>query len=95
MPIAQRVHRVQAARHRVCDGGHGTPASDRSRTPAAARFARRIDRGCYGCYGPKENPNTAGLDSALGLEQVDLVRVYRTFNAAAPEFRAASERHER
>jgi len=53
------------------------------------------DRGCYGCYGPKETPNTASLDQWSGLETPDLVRVYRTFNAAAEEFRAASDAHER
>jgi sulfhydrogenase subunit delta len=52
------------------------------------------DRGCYGCYGPQETPNTASLDQWSGLEERDLVRVYRTFNAASPEFRQASESHE-
>jgi coenzyme F420-reducing hydrogenase gamma subunit len=53
------------------------------------------DRGCYGCYGPKETPNPASLNAWSGLDDVDLVRVYRTFNAARPEFRKASEAHER
>jgi coenzyme F420-reducing hydrogenase gamma subunit len=52
------------------------------------------DRGCYGCYGPKETPNTASLDSWSGMEDRDLVRVYRTFNATADEFREASKGHE-
>ena len=52
------------------------------------------DRGCYGCYGPKENLNTASLNAWSGLEEHDLVRVYRTFNAAAHGFRETSERHE-
>ena len=30
----------------------------------------------------------------LGAGEVDLVRVYRTFNAGAPAFRAESEAHE-
>jgi coenzyme F420-reducing hydrogenase gamma subunit len=50
------------------------------------------DRGCYGCYGPKETPNTASLDAWSGLEETDLVRVYRTFNALDfDEARRASE----
>jgi sulfhydrogenase subunit delta len=53
------------------------------------------DRGCYGCYGPKETPNTASLDAWSGLEEHDLVRVYRTFNAGAGAFKQASEGHER
>ena len=52
------------------------------------------NRGCYGCYGPKETPNTPSLDARSGLDDAELVRVYRTFNAAAEEFRAASEAHE-
>jgi hypothetical protein len=45
-----------------------------------------------------ESPNTAALNTRmaqLGTEDVDLVRVYRTFNAGAGAFRAASETHER
>ena len=53
------------------------------------------NRGCYGCYGPKETPNTTSLDAWSGLEERDLVRVYRTFNAGADAFKEASEGHER
>jgi coenzyme F420-reducing hydrogenase gamma subunit len=53
------------------------------------------DRGCYGCFGPKETPNTASLNAWSGLQDIDLVRIYRTFNAAAEPFREASETHER
>jgi coenzyme F420-reducing hydrogenase gamma subunit len=56
------------------------------------------DRGCYGCYGPMEAPNTPALNARmaeLGCEEVDLVRVYRTFHAGADPFRQASEAHER
>jgi sulfhydrogenase subunit delta len=52
------------------------------------------DRGCYGCFGPKETPNPLSLNDWSGLEDRDLVRVYRTFNAAADSFRAAGEAHE-
>ncbi len=53
------------------------------------------DRGCYGCFGPMESPNTDSLSGwlrGLGAETPDLVRAYRTFNAAAPAFQAASEK---
>ncbi len=56
------------------------------------------DRGCYGCFGPSESPNVdalAGWWRELGVEDVDLVRALRTFNAYAPEFREASERYAR
>jgi sulfhydrogenase subunit delta len=54
------------------------------------------DRGCYGCYGPKETPNTASLSrwfTRLGVDERNLQRVYRTFNANAGPFREESERH--
>jgi sulfhydrogenase subunit delta len=54
------------------------------------------DRGCYGCYGPKETPNTASLSrwlASLGVDERNLQRVYRTFNADAAPFREESERH--
>jgi coenzyme F420-reducing hydrogenase gamma subunit len=55
-------------------------------------------RGCYGCFGPMESPNTESLRrlwKALGVAQGDVVRAFRTFNAQAPAFRAASDAHER
>lgn len=57
-----------------------------------------FNRGCYGCFGPMESPNTASLSGwlgDLGADDVDLVRAYRTFNAGAPAFRAAGEARER
>jgi coenzyme F420-reducing hydrogenase gamma subunit len=53
-------------------------------------------RGCYGCYGPQETPNAAALSArlhALGLNELPLRRLYRTFNANAAAFRAAGDRH--
>ena len=55
-------------------------------------------RGCFGCFGPVRAPATAALVPVLqaaGLSDPDLVRIYRTFNAAAEPFRKASEAHER
>ena len=54
-------------------------------------------RGCYGCYGPMETPNTPAMAAAwrgLGTSEAALVRVFRTFNAAAEPFRRESEAHE-
>ncbi len=55
-------------------------------------------RGCYGCFGPKETPNTASLSKRwrqLGVKEEDLVRAYRGFNAYSEAFRRESESHER
>jgi coenzyme F420-reducing hydrogenase gamma subunit len=73
---------------------HGTACLGPVTHAGCGALCPAYDRGCYGCYGPKETPNTASLDQWSGLETPDLVRVYRTFNAAAEEFRAASESHE-
>ena len=44
-------------------------------------------RGCYGCFGPKETPNTPALSawwSEVGMfSEPDLVRAFRSFNAYA------------
>lgn len=55
------------------------------------------DRGCYGCFGPKETPNTASLSgwfARMGMDSAGLKRIYRTFNANAEPFRKESERHD-
>jgi coenzyme F420-reducing hydrogenase gamma subunit len=55
-------------------------------------------RGCYGCFGPKETPNTAALSdwwNRLGVSDPDLVRAFRSFNAWAEPFRKESEARER
>jgi coenzyme F420-reducing hydrogenase gamma subunit len=54
-------------------------------------------RGCYGCFGPKETPNTASLadwcHAHCAVSQPGLTRAFRNFNAAAEPFRRESERH--
>jgi sulfhydrogenase subunit delta len=55
------------------------------------------NRGCFGCFGPKDTPNAPALSHAwsqLGVSEADLVRAYRTFNAYAEPFRRESEAHE-
>jgi coenzyme F420-reducing hydrogenase gamma subunit len=77
---------------------HGTPCLGPVTHAGCGALCPAYDRGCYGCFGPMETPNTAALSARmaeLGSDDVDLVRVYRTFNAGADAFREASERHER
>ncbi len=55
-------------------------------------------RGCFGCYGPMENPNTAALSkqmAALGLSNHDVRLAFRSFNAYAEAFRKESDVHEK
>ncbi len=56
------------------------------------------NRGCYGCFGPKQTPNTSSLSDQfkhLGMDQGQLVRVFRGFNAYAEAFKKESEAHEK
>jgi len=55
-------------------------------------------RGCFGCFGPKETPNTSSLASywqTKGVKNPDLLRLFRNFNAYAEPFRKESEAHEK
>jgi coenzyme F420-reducing hydrogenase gamma subunit len=56
------------------------------------------DRGCFGCYGPKElaNPQPLGqwARSRLGAQGAAVRRLFHNFNAWAEPFRAEGERHE-
>jgi coenzyme F420-reducing hydrogenase gamma subunit len=55
------------------------------------------DRGCYGCFGPKETPNTASLAGwfkDLGVSERDLGRAFRSFNAGAEPFAKEADAHE-
>jgi sulfhydrogenase subunit delta len=56
------------------------------------------DRGCYGCFGPQDTANCASLSGwfmrEMGVEEKDLVRRLRTFNAHAAAFEKESEAHE-
>jgi sulfhydrogenase subunit delta len=74
---------------------HGTACLGPVTHAGCGAICPAYDRGCYGCFGPKETPNAASLSSWSGLEDRDLVRIYRTFTAAADGFREASEAHER
>ena len=54
-------------------------------------------RGCFGCYGPKENPNTAALAKYIsqnGMPDGDILRLFRNFNSASPAFSKESRNYE-
>ena len=76
---------------------HGTPCLGPVTQAGCGAICPAYDRGCYGCFGPQETPNTASLArwwAGLGVGRPDLVRAFRTFNAAAPAFRRESEAQE-
>ncbi len=78
---------------------HGTPCLGPVTHAGCGALCPRHHRGCYGCFGPMEQPlNAPSLGrafAALGVSDDALVRVFRTFNANAPAFREAGEAHER
>jgi len=77
---------------------HGTPCLGPVTHAGCGALCPSYHRGCYGCFGPMETPNPRSLSdrmAELGADDVDLVRVYRTFHAGARPFHDESERHER
>ena len=72
---------------------HGTPCLGPVTHAGCGALCPAYDRGCYGCFGPMETPNTASLTRQLaGARRWDdaaVERVFRTFNVARP-----SRRHE-
>lgn len=56
------------------------------------------NRGCFGCFGPKETPNTKPLGdwfAKLGLDNDEIMRRFRGFAAYAEAFRKESEAREK
>ena len=77
---------------------HGTPCLGPVTQAGCGAICPAYHRGCYGCFGPMETPNTDSLSkwwSHLGVKEQDLVRAFRTFNAWAEAFREESVAHEK
>ena len=77
---------------------HGTPCLGPVTQAGCGALCPAYDSGCYGCFGPQDTPNTASLitwwQGHLGVPPADLVRTFRSFNAAAEPFRRESAAHE-
>lgn len=53
-------------------------------------------RGCYGCWGPMETPDTAALSAwfrRLGCSEREIAQMFHSYNAAAEPFRQEGDRH--
>src|SRR5512139_1359491 len=75
---------------------HGTPCLGPVTHAGCGALCPAYARGCYGCFGPKGTPNTASLAARLrllGMDEGEVMRVFRTFNAAAEPFRLEGDRH--
>jgi len=74
---------------------HGTPCLGPVTHAGCGALCPSFDRGCYGCFGPMETPNSGALIPLLrrhGVDEKGVVRVFSTFTAAADEFRKAAGR---
>ena len=71
----------------------GTPCLGPITQTGCGVLCPSYSRGCYGCFGPMESPNTRALMAwwtELGVKDVDMLRALRSFNAYAEEFRRES-----
>ena len=76
---------------------NGTPCLGPVTQAGCGALCPTFARGCYGCFGPQDTPNTASIAdrlSLLGMSEPEVLRVFRTFNANSEAFRRESERHE-
>lgn len=73
----------------------GTPCLGPVTQAGCGALCPSCNRGCYGCFGPSESPNTKSLSrqlKVLGMPGPEAGRLYATFNANAAAFRAQSRR---
>jgi coenzyme F420-reducing hydrogenase gamma subunit len=76
---------------------NGTPCLGPVTHAGCGALCPSYSRGCYGCFGPMETPNTSSLSGGwarLGVKDPELMRAFRSFNAYAEAFRKESEAHE-
>ena len=69
---------------------HGTPCLGPVTHAGCGALCPSYNRGCYGCFGPKETPNTVSLTrqlTVLGMDGRGVDRVFHTFNTEAPGFK--------
>jgi len=77
---------------------HGTPCLGPVTQAGCGALCPSFNRGCYGCFGPKETPNTSALGKQweeLGTPRDDIMRAFRGFNAFSEAFRKESEAYEK
>jgi coenzyme F420-reducing hydrogenase gamma subunit len=68
---------------------HGTPCLGPVTQAGCGAICPSYNRGCYGCFGPVRDPNTASLIPQLmklGMSGDAVEKVFSTFNVAAPGF---------
>jgi coenzyme F420-reducing hydrogenase gamma subunit len=74
---------------------HGTPCLGPVTQAGCNALCPTYDRGCFGCFGPMESPNTTSLAEqwkVLGSSDREIVDALRGFNAWSEAFRTESDR---
>lgn len=74
---------------------HGTPCLGPITHAGCGAICPAYDRGCYGCFGPSDQPNLAPLTDhlrAIGMQPTEIVASLRGFSGYASEFRRESDR---
>jgi len=77
---------------------HGPPCLGPVTQAGCDALCPSYHRGCFGCFGPKETPNTSSLAEywkGLGMKNLELLHLFRSYNAYAESFRKESEAHEK
>lgn len=77
---------------------HGTPCLGPVTHAGCLALCPSYHRGCYGCYGPKERPNTASLSEwtieKQGARKKEVALWFRKFYAWSEPFRSESLKQE-
>ncbi|WP_297360451.1 hypothetical protein [Acidiferrobacter sp.] len=71
---------------------HGAPCMGPVTRTGCGALCPHLQRDCYACYGPAENPNTRALGrrlADLGFSSAAIARRFLSINSAAPVFQDA------
>ena len=77
---------------------NGTPCLGGVTHAGCGAICPSYNRGCYGCFGPMDSPNTNSLGNQyreLGEGNKDIVLAFRGFNAYSAPFRKESDAREK
>jgi coenzyme F420-reducing hydrogenase gamma subunit len=74
---------------------HGTPCLGPVTQAGCNALCPSYNRGCYGCFGPMESPNTEALAEQfvhLGMREEEIARSFRSYSGWSESFRREADR---
>ncbi|MCB9641254.1 MAG: oxidoreductase [Myxococcales bacterium] len=77
---------------------HQTPCLGPVTQAGCGALCPGFARGCYGCFGPKESPNTSSIAQQwreMGASEQQILQAFRGINGYSEAFRVESERIEK